>query len=132
MYPRGELDALAARKALLQARIAVRRWEVAQAASRLARPLAMVDRGLQMWRSISPFVKLLALPGGLLLTKFLKSRRPAASTKKGLLATALGAMPLIFRGVKLVHEMRAAKASRRRDADFTRGPVAAGVAAKRG
>lgn len=112
MYPHGELKALAARKAILQARIAVRRWESAQAAAELAHPIALVDRGVEMWRRISPFVKLLAVPGGLLLAKLWKSRHPGRGGSGGKLGLLFAALPAILRGVKFFQEMRATRPSR--------------------
>lgn len=62
MYPRGELNRLAARKALLQARIAVRRLECLQHAHVAAGPLQIVDRAWARWRSIAPVAKLVGVP----------------------------------------------------------------------
>jgi len=112
MYPHGELKALASRKAILQARIAVRRWESAQAAAELAHPIALVDRGVEMWRRISPFVKLLAVPGGLLLAKLWKSRHPGRGWSGGKIGMLLAALPAILRGVKFFQAMRATHAGR--------------------
>ena len=113
MYPSGDLAELAARKSILQARIAVRRWECAVAAAELARPVAVVDRGVQMWHRIAPFLKFLAIPGGFLFARGLRrrggARRPA---RKGRLATILSMLPVVMRGTKMVMEMRAAHAAR--------------------
>lgn len=114
MYPHGELKALAARKAILQARIAVRRWESAQAAAEFAHPLALIDRGVAMWRRISPFVKLLAVPGGLLLAKLWKSRHPGRGAPGGKIGLLFAALPAILRGLKFFQEMRATHPDRKR------------------
>lgn len=110
MYPRRELSELAARKALLQARIAVHRAQCLDAAEEIARPLALVDRGLALWRRVSPMVKLLTAPAGLLLTQWLKRRAVGAgATKTGKFAAVMSALPMILRGVKMVQQMRGAK-----------------------
>jgi hypothetical protein len=51
MPPAPEVAALAERKAAVRARIAARRIETCQRVSGLARPLAMVDTGIGLWRS---------------------------------------------------------------------------------
>jgi hypothetical protein len=102
MYPKGELDELAERKMLLQARIAVRRWECAAAAVEVARPIAFLDRGIEMWQRVSPIVKFLALPAGLFLTRFIKPRGVRAGVRKtGKIAAFLSALPMIIRVVKM-------------------------------
>ena len=116
MYPREELAALRQRKMVLQARIAVRRWETAEAAIELSRPLAMVDRGIDTWRRISPVIKVLAVPVGLMLARLLKARRAAAGRSGGIFALLLGALPAVLRGVKLARQMRAAHVARARAA----------------
>lgn len=62
MYPRGELNRLAARKALLEARIELRRLECQLHAHRLAQPLHFADRARAQWRRIGPLVKLIGVP----------------------------------------------------------------------
>ena len=114
MYPREELAALRQRKMVLQARIAVRRWETAEAAIELSRPLAIVDRGIDTWRRISPLIKVLAVPVGLMLARLLKARRTAAGRSGGIFALLLGALPAILRGMKFAQQMRAAHAARAR------------------
>ena len=114
MYPTGKLTELATRKAVLQARIAVRRWECAAAAVELARPVALLDRGIAAWRRISPIVKLLIVPGGLFLTQWLRKRNPAAAAKKtGKMAAVMAAWPLVLQGWKMVQDIRAAKKAQR-------------------
>lgn len=113
MYPHGELKALAARKAILQARIAVRRWESAQAAAELAQPIALIDRGVEMWQRISPFVKLLAVPAGLLLAKLWKARHRARGASGGKIGLLLAVLPVIMRGVKFFQETRATQSRRK-------------------
>lgn len=110
MYPSGQLAELATRKAMLQARIAVRRWECAAAAVELARPVALLDRGIELWRRVSPIVKVVVVPAGLFLTQLLRRRSAAAAaTKGGKMAAVMAALPVILRGVHMVQEMRDAK-----------------------
>jgi hypothetical protein len=65
VYPNEELRSLAAGKALLRQRISTRRLECAAEASRLARPIAWIDRALAGWRRLSPLVKMASVPVGL-------------------------------------------------------------------
>jgi hypothetical protein len=104
MYPNRDLAGLAARKAIVHARIEVRRWECAAAFVELSRPIAMVDRGIEAWRKISPFVKMIGLPVGLLgLRKVL--RRGG----RGKWSKIAAMMPAILRGAKMVMQMRGAR-----------------------
>ena len=100
MYPSGELKRLADRKALLQARIAVRRWECAAAASELARPLALIDRGLEIWRRIAPFVKILSVPLGLIATRAITRKRKGKAAGRSKLGMLMTMLPLIVRGIR--------------------------------
>jgi hypothetical protein len=113
MYPSGQLAQLATRKAMLQARIAVRRWECAAAAVQLARPVALLDRGIEMWRRVSPIVKILIVPAGLFLAQLFKRRSPATAAKKsGKMAAVMAAWPLVMQGWKMVQELRATRQGR--------------------
>ena len=119
MYPSGELGRLAQRKRILQARIAVRRLECAAAAIELARPIAYVDRGIELWHRVAPFFKFLAVPGGLFLTRLLTGRRRAVRQgrrKGGRIAAILSVLPLILRGLKMAIAARAVFAARTRPA----------------
>lgn len=78
MYPHKELIALGAREAALRQRIAVRRWECAAAASRVARPLAWLDRMLERLRRLSPLAKVALIPLALLLRRLAAPRARAA------------------------------------------------------
>lgn len=111
MFPGEELDDLARRKALLQARIALGRFDCATAAEALVRPLALIDRGVLLWRRISPVVKLLAIPAGLFLGRRLGGR--ASRRRGGRLGTVLSLAPLFLRGVRLFTSARAAMAAGR-------------------
>lgn len=109
MYPSGELKELAQRKMLIQARIAVRRYECARAAAELAKPLALIDRGISTWQRISPLVKLLAVPGGFFLSRVLKGRSGGKGPRKrGKLGMIMTVLPLILRGVKMAKQFQAA------------------------
>lgn len=105
MYPQRELAALAARKALLQARVAVHRWECAQAMVELSRPISMVDRGIDMWRKISPFIKLLGIPASILgVRKIMRGSGGAGKISK-----LMGMMPIVVRVARAVMQMRNAR-----------------------
>lgn len=69
MYSQRELIRLAAYKVRLQDRIASRRTVVAAAAIRAARPVAWLDRALQLWRKFAPLAPLVAVPLGILGTR---------------------------------------------------------------
>jgi hypothetical protein len=131
MYPRGELDQLAERKRILQARIDVRRWECAAAAAQLTRPIKFIDRGVEVWRNIGPFVKLLAIPAGIMLTRFAAKRRgpQEGPSKGGKIAAILAALPLIMKGVKVVGHVRAMHAARKAAAGSAGVSAAAAAAA---
>src|SRR5688572_30356422 len=111
MYPSGELNLLAARKALLQARIALRRYECAAAAAEVTRPIAAIDRGLATWHRISPFVKILGVPLGLLLTRIISRKRQGKPTGKSKFAAFMTALPLIIRGINLAKHALSAHAA---------------------
>lgn len=125
MFPHQELNELAQRKALLQANIALCRLECRVAAVELSRPLAMVDRGVEFWRKVSPFAKLLAVPAGLLIGRFLGGGRSyPGGGGRGKLATVASLLPLLWRGVRLFLSARTAVAAVRKTAepDQPRGP----------
>jgi hypothetical protein len=115
MYPSGELAQLANRKALLRARIAVARWECAAAGAELARGLGTVDRVVEQWRKISPWLKLLRGPLGLLAAGFVWKRlrrRPATPTsapraRRSTFSTILKTLPLVLRGARMAMQMAA-------------------------
>ena len=113
MYPSGELKRLADRKVLLQARIAVRRWEMAVAAAEVARPIASIDRGLEVWRRISPFVKLFGVSLGLLIPRIIARRHKGKPTGKSKFAAFMTALPLIIRGINMVKQAHAAHMANR-------------------
>ena len=113
MYPSGELNLLAARKALLQARIALRRYECAAAAAELTRPIAAIDRGLATWHRISPFVKILGVPLGLLVTRIISRKKQGKPTGKSKFAAFMTALPIIIRGVNLAKNAFIAHAAHR-------------------
>jgi len=74
MYWDRELSRLAAHKAGLRRTITLRRTECAVAAAQVARPLAWLDRALALWRRLSPFTRLAAVPLGILVTRSALSR----------------------------------------------------------
>jgi hypothetical protein len=107
MYPAGELKRLADRKAIVQARIAVHRWECVAAAVELARPIAMVDRVRETWRTIAPFVKLASVPAA-----FFALRSATKRAGGGKLSKLTAALPLVLRTLRTVQQARAAMGAR--------------------
>ena len=110
MYPRRKLNELALRKALLEVRIAVRRAECAIAAAELVRPIALIDRGVVLWRRVSPMVKFMIVPAGVLLTRIWKQRaRGGAKAAKagGKWAAIFGAVTTVLQGVRIMQDLRA-------------------------
>ena len=86
---------------LLQARIAVRRWECVQAAAELSKPIAVVDRGIELWHRFAPFLKLFSVPAAFLLTRRLgRKRRDGAKQSRSKIGLLLRALPLVVKGVK--------------------------------
>jgi hypothetical protein len=74
MYPERELRLLAAHKASLQADIAERRIQCAEAIAQVATPLEWLDRAVTFWRHFSPLIKITAVPLGLLVKRALFPR----------------------------------------------------------
>lgn len=102
MYPRGELKRLAARKALLQARITLRRLECQLHAERIAQPLRAVDRLWARWRQIAPLVQMVGMPVALWgVTKWLR-RGGAGGKWAGWLKYA----PVALRAVRMLAQAR--------------------------
>jgi hypothetical protein len=66
MYPSRELSRLAAHKQLRRGRICAHRVACVRDVARLARPWLWLDRALIMWRQLSPWLKIAAVPLGLL------------------------------------------------------------------
>ena len=104
MYPRRELDRLGARKAIVHARIEVHRWECVQAAAELSRPVAVIDRGIELWRRLSPLVKLMGLP-----MAFFGTRKVLRCVGRGKWSKLAALLPAVMRGARLVRQMRAAR-----------------------
>jgi hypothetical protein len=115
MYPTRELTELAERKRLLQARIGLGRLQSMATAQELARPIAILDRGIEFFRRIAPFAKLLAVPAGLLLGRSLTRRSPVSGGRRrgGKIGTVLAFLPMIVRGAKWVWGVRGARAAKK-------------------
>jgi hypothetical protein len=89
MYPGGEMTRLAAHKAALRGRIARRRRRCAGACTRLARPIALLDRLHALWRQVAPLARSLARPAALWFGR-------SALPPTGFWARALRWSPVIF------------------------------------
>jgi hypothetical protein len=100
MFADEQLNQLAARKELVRARIGLRRLQMSVTAGELARPLALVDRGLELWRQFSPLLKVVGIPLGLLGLRrmFGRSRASAGGQEKGKgwIGVLLSALPILL------------------------------------
>ena len=96
------LDALAVRKAAVQARIAARRTQCGIAAAQLAGPAALVDRGVALWQSIPGKAKWAAVPVGLFAARVIGKRLGGP-------AALLRYAPMVMGVAKSVMEMRGRK-----------------------
>jgi hypothetical protein len=74
MYPERELTRLAAHKAQLQANIAARRSQCAEAIARVSTPLEWLDRAVGFWHNYSSLIKITAVPLGILVKRALFPR----------------------------------------------------------
>ena len=74
MHSTAELIRLAAHKATLRRKIALRRVECATAAAKVLQPLDWLDRASALWKKRSPFAQLAALPLGLLMRRVASPR----------------------------------------------------------
>jgi hypothetical protein len=114
MYPGSELARLATRKELILARIAVRRLQCAEYACTLARPLGFIDRMTAKWRQISPWIKLVGIPLGVIV-----GRRMSKTGHDGKVSAFLKYVPIVMQAVRLITKARAqakAKAEMREEA----------------
>ena len=75
MYWDEELTRIGVHKAALRRSIARNRARCVESVARLARPLALLDRIVAMWRVIRPSIKFGAVPLGLLVTRLALPRR---------------------------------------------------------
>lgn len=75
MYPQRELTRLAAYKTALRWDIALHRTQCAEAAARVAQPLAWLDRMLACWRRLSSFGPLAVVLLGWVVTRTVFPRR---------------------------------------------------------
>lgn len=109
MYPSTELDILAVRKMLVCSRIHMRRGQCVTAAARIAQPLSWVDRAWAQWRTISPLVKLAAVPLGFTL----KKRFLPKGGKGGLIGNLMRWAPLAIGAWRFYNGMRERRSSAR-------------------
>ena len=101
MYPRAELDRLEMRKALLQARIGVRRFQCAEHAAGFARPLRAIDNLTARWHQVSPWMKLVGIPLGVIA-----GRRMSKRGQDGKLSAFLKYVPIALQTMKLLTKAR--------------------------
>ncbi len=93
MYPHHELNRLAAHKASLRREIGFCRFQCAEAAARVAKPLVWLDRAVAFGRRISPLAFFAALPVGLVAQRTVFSRFK-------LLGSLVRWGPLVFSAVR--------------------------------
>ena len=93
MYTDRELSRLAAVKAALRHDIARHRRQCVTAATRVVQPLAWVDQLLALWRRLSPFASLAAIPLGFLLKR-------SAAPRPRMLGTLLRWAPVVLGAVR--------------------------------
>lgn len=92
MYPTGQLNEIAQRKAALRVRIAAHRAECVAHAEQVARPIATFDRVAEQWRRVAPYAKLAAIPLGFLLQRRIAKKQAAKGGWKRWLKLAPVAM----------------------------------------
>lgn len=98
MYPDRELTRLAARKAVLQQDIALRRAQCAAAATRVVQPLEWLNRVLTFWRQLSPFAQFAAVPLGVLVKR-------AVFPRRRILRSLVRWGPLVFSAVRAINSV---------------------------
>jgi hypothetical protein len=76
MYPRAELTLLEHRKAILQARIALQRIELAGQLQGVTRPLVWIDGVRARWQGFPSVIRLLSGPLILIVQRLLERRVP--------------------------------------------------------
>jgi hypothetical protein len=96
MYPHEELTRLAAHKLTLQRELGVCRAQCARAAARVVQPLHMLDRLMAIWRQLSPFAPLVAVPLGFAIKRTVFRRWKLAGTVMRWAPPIIG----LFRGIK--------------------------------
>jgi hypothetical protein len=89
MYPRAELTLLEHRKAILQARIALQRIELAGQLQGVTRPLVWIDGVRARWQGVPSIVRLLSGPLILIVQRLLIRRAPVGGKRAGLAAGGL-------------------------------------------
>lgn len=94
MHSRANLNDVASRKAALRVRIAVHRERCAIAAARVVTPLVWLDRSLDFWQRIAPFVKPVAAP---LAARLLQEFFPRSRVLRGLLRWGLPVLAVVRR-----------------------------------
>ena len=106
MYPQRELNRLAAYKSALQWDIALHRTQCAEAAARVAQPLAWLDRMLACWRRLSTFGPLAVVLLGGVVTRIVFPRRKILGTLLRWAPLAVG----LVRGVGAAIKIRSGSA----------------------
>jgi hypothetical protein len=111
MYPQRELTRLAAYKTALQWDIALHRTQCAEAAARVAQPLAWLDRMLACWRRLSTFGPLAVVLLGWVVTRTVFPRRKVLGPLLRWAPLVLG----LVRGIGSMVKVRSGSASSTHD-----------------
>ena len=90
MYPRAELTLLEHRKAILQARIALQRIELAGQLQGVTRPLVWIDGVRARWQGFPSVIRLLSGPLILIVQRLLERRVPVGGKVLAWLPVAVG------------------------------------------
>lgn len=95
MYPEHELTRLAVHQANLRGRIAAGRTQCAADATKLVRPLILLDRVVDFWRRLSPLVRMAVVPVGFIVQRAIFRRRHGGRS-------GLRWRPLIFGALRVI------------------------------
>ncbi len=99
MYPQPELSRGVAHKAAVRRRIARKRAECVVAMTQAARPLALVDRMVTLWRQLAPYA-------GLAAVALSFRRKRTASRHAGWLRSLLRWGPVLSGALRLFRSKR--------------------------
>ncbi len=100
MYPRRELTELACAKSLLRRRIAAHRAQCVESVAVVTAPLVVIDSAMALWRKLSPWIKIAAVPLALLLKR-------SVAPRAGIVSSVLRWAPALLSAVRSFQRTRA-------------------------